>query len=145
MSINRGADKGNVVYIHNGIIVNHKEWNCGVCRKMMQLEISLLSELTSSQKRQVSHAVSDFNVHKIMSVYDMTVAMKLPKRWRRGLEEKGREGMWGGIDPKYILYLHERPYETQTHSQWMWGLLYKGGFRHETVKGNGGMSRWGFL
>ena len=33
MSINRGMDKEDVVYIYNGILLSHKEkWNSAICR-----------------------------------------------------------------------------------------------------------------
>ena len=35
MSINRGMDKEDVVYVYNGILLSHKrEQNCVICRDM---------------------------------------------------------------------------------------------------------------
>jgi hypothetical protein len=44
-------NKENVVYIHNGVLCSHKEiWNYVICRKMDEMEIIILNDLSKTQK-----------------------------------------------------------------------------------------------
>ena len=50
MSINRGMDKEDVVHILNGILLSHKkERNNAICSNM-DLEITILSEVSQTEK-----------------------------------------------------------------------------------------------
>ena len=55
MSILRGMDKEDVVHIQNGSLLNHKkEPNNIICRKRIDLEIFLLSEV---REKQISYSI----------------------------------------------------------------------------------------
>jgi hypothetical protein len=51
MSYNRQMDQENVVFIHNGILLSHKEeWNFVIHNKWMELENTILSKVSQNQK-----------------------------------------------------------------------------------------------
>ena len=51
MSIDRGMDKEDVVHTCNGILLSHKkEWNNAICSNMADLEITILSEVSQTEK-----------------------------------------------------------------------------------------------
>jgi hypothetical protein len=59
MPINRWMDKENVVYIHNGILLNHKmEWYSVVCSKIDGTGRYYAKRNKSDTERQISHILS---------------------------------------------------------------------------------------
>jgi hypothetical protein len=50
-AINGWEDKDNVVYVHNRVLLSHKqEWNYVLYRKWMEMEIIMLSEISQTHK-----------------------------------------------------------------------------------------------
>jgi hypothetical protein len=45
-------DEENVVFIHNGILLSHKEGNLSFAGKRMELDSIILSEVTQSQEAE---------------------------------------------------------------------------------------------
>ena len=52
MSINKGVDKEDVVYVYGGILLSlKKEWNNATCGNMDGPRMIILSELSSERER----------------------------------------------------------------------------------------------
>ena len=53
MSISRGVDKEEVLYVYDGILLRHKkERNWGICRDMVDLETVIHSEVNQKEKNK---------------------------------------------------------------------------------------------
>ena len=58
MSINRGTDKENVVYIHNGILLSHKKgWNNAICSNMDGPRDYIPREVSQTEKDKMQNGV----------------------------------------------------------------------------------------
>jgi hypothetical protein len=56
-------DQENVVFIHNGILLKHKEeWNLSFVSIWMELENIILSEVIQAQKSKNSHVLPHMQI-----------------------------------------------------------------------------------
>ena len=59
MSIDRGMDKDDVVYVHNGILLSRKkEWNNAICSNMDEPRDYHTKQSKSERERQIPYAIT---------------------------------------------------------------------------------------
>jgi hypothetical protein len=62
-------NKGNMVHMHNGVVLWHKEkWNYFICTKMEELDIMVLSYYNPSSEKLIVHSFLYVEVRLLLQV-----------------------------------------------------------------------------